>query len=155
MRLIHKGSEKMIVKQWIDLNTDEIYTEDEFDDLMEKICDIEYYEDTDSFNDWLDEREGDVEVCGRSYSASDVLRSCDEDAYYDELHSYAENEQEYYWGEIEENLHRMENGTSEWFNNFHIRYIEYEEPDEEDSENNTETEQQIKFQNWTNVFDLI
>ena len=49
-------------------NENEIYREDQIEDLLNVICDQDYYEDPDSFDDYLYNNEGDVEVYGHEFS---------------------------------------------------------------------------------------
>ena len=148
------------MKEWHDIETGTVYTEDDMEDLLDTICDPEYYEDRDSFDEWLDDGNDGAEVCGRQFSASEILYACNEDAYFDELREWAENEATYNRDDIAPELERMDDGEVQWFNNVHIRCVETEdEEEEEETEEPTKpAEQKINVKpkqiEWENLFEF-
>ena len=139
------------------LDTGETYSENEIEDLLDRICDPEYYEDLDSFTDYLENSEGNVEVYGYEWSAVDILESMG--VLNEAIRSYAENEADGARGDIEYDLRHMNNGDTDWFNNYEITCIEINEENEDDDDSEREElqkkldeERKLEVEAWSVAF---
>ena len=65
----------------IDLVRNKEEIEQEIEELKERIADLEKGEDTEKYDEYLDEVNGDVRIGSLTYSASRVLKEVDEIAY--------------------------------------------------------------------------
>ena len=135
----------------------EVYREDQIEDLLDVICDQDYYEDADSFDDYLYNNEGDVEVYGHEFSVSDVLRAMG--TYDDDLRYWAEAEADNARDEFKGMLMNMSDNETDWFNNTKILCVEIRpeaqaesEQEEEEAIKKQAEERKAEIQEWSNAF---
>lgn len=111
----------------------------DIDEVCDRVFDPDNYEDSDSFDEWLDDQYPDVTIEGHTYYASQILYQVDEDDYHDALSSYAQmradEDRDDRYNEIED----MDDGDSIYINGYDItcEYV-YDEDDEEDEEDEDE-----------------
>lgn len=134
--------------QWI-VNNSNIYSEDEIGDLLDRICDPVHYENEDDFDDWLNQDHNCYRINGREFTPAEILKSCDEEGYYEDLRDYAENEAEYDRNNIRNYLQNMDDGDSDCWNGYTVicEYIE-----EEEEEETVESDQTAEM--WNSVFSV-
>ena len=110
---------------------DQRYT---LDEVIERCITSEYWsEDTDAFDQYLDS-DGPVEVRGYSFSPSRILYELDEEAYNDELYSWADesaNEERRY---RREDLENAEDGDEVYACDYTITCHADDEDEEEEDE---------------------
>ena len=114
------------------------YIVEDIDDAVRLIVESDQYQDNyeigrDAFDEFVDDSYGEIDVCGISYSASQVLRDVDEyryDEWYREECLERARDSEYdVECELESNEHE---GGSAWFaGNVTASYIEDEEEEDE------------------------
>lgn len=114
---------------------------EDVDEVCDRVFDPDNYEDSDSFDEWLDECYSSVTIEGNTYYASKILYQVNEDNYHDALRDYAQrcadDDREDRYNEIED----MDDGDSICINGYDItcEYV-YEEDDEEDEEDEDDDE---------------
>lgn len=107
---------------------------DNIDDVLNYCVTSDYYEDdTDSFNEYLDE-EGNVDIAGYEFAPSDILYSMDREAYHRELSYWAENQVDYGRESCEYDLEHCSPGERVWVCNYQVYVYDDEEEEEEDEE---------------------
>ena len=138
-----------MAKQWIVDNSD-VYTEDEIDNLLDRICDPENYENEDDFDDYLNQEHNCYRINGREFTPAEILKSCDEEGYYEDLREYAENEAEYAKDDVRSDLENMDDGDRNYWNGYTVicEYIEEEEEEEETVESDQTAEM------WQSIFSV-
>lgn len=78
-----------------------INDDDELCDLDEAVARIQDSIDESCFDDYLNDNEPDIEVCGITFSPADVLSQMDPTAYCDAFNDWADSEREYIRDELE------------------------------------------------------
>ena len=62
-------------------------------DILDYCVTVDYYmDDADGFDEWIEESEGTVEICGREFSPAEIFRSMDNYGYEQELQYWAEQQ---------------------------------------------------------------
>ena len=114
------------------IDNDETRRCDSIDDVLDECVTAEYYEDdTDGFDEYLDEDQN-IEICGYDFNPSEVLREMNYDAYQRELRYWAENRMESAKEDYEYELERASHGEDVWVCDHRV-YC-YDEEVEEDEE---------------------
>lgn len=116
------------------------YEEDELQDLIDYLADPENFEDTDAFDDYINENNNEVVIMGYSFDPAKVLYEMDEDAYCEALHEYAENEAEYYADEYRHTIQNMDDGDEEWCGNIKVTCHDEDDDEEENDEDDAPDE---------------
>jgi Rad3-related DNA helicase len=70
--------------------------------------DVSEYADDEDYADWIDEIEGEVIICGMSYSASNILREVDPTAYRCIFSDYCDGLEKEDFKEYEDILEKIE-----------------------------------------------
>jgi hypothetical protein len=122
------------------------YDEDELQDLLDHLADPENFEDTDAFDEYINENQNEIVIMGYGFEPAKVLYEMDENAYYDALHEYAENEAEYYADEYRRTLQNMDDGDEEWLGNIKVTcHDEEDDEDENDEDDAPEEAEAVPF----------
>lgn len=114
----------------------------DIDELCDRVFDPDNYEDSDSFDGWLDECYSSITIEGNTYYASEILYQVNEDNYHDALSDYArrcaDDERDERSCEIED----MDDGDSIYINGYDItcEFVYDDEEDDDDDENDDEYE---------------
>lgn len=104
------------------------------DEILDYCVTAEYYsEDTDSFDSFVTESEGHVEILGYEWEACEVLRCMSNDAYERELMYWAENQAESAKEDFAYELERMSPGDSIYICD-HMIYAYEDDEDEEEGD---------------------
>lgn len=137
------------MKQWI-VDRQDVYTEDELSDLIDRICNPENYEDEDEYDDHLNEVYNYYRINGCEFSPSEILKSCDEDAYYDCLRDWAQDRADEDKTDCLDELEMMNHDDETTWNGYYIRCEEIDEDEEEEEEATPETV--AAQQMWDSIF---
>ena len=144
------------MKKWL-LDDESEYTEDQIGDCIEKICEPEYYQDEDAFNDYIENEYGTVEIYGYEYSAVDVLQEMG--GYRDALCDWADNEAESHCGDVEYELRHMSNAETIWLNAYQVTCVETETEEEAESKKAAleaqRQEDEKALKTWAQTFTII
>lgn len=109
---------------------------DSVDDVLDYCVDIEHFtEDTESFDSWLDESEGEICVRGWSFAASAILYEMNHDAYVQELAEWANDEVESYKNDYRPDVENLvPGGDPVYLCGYTIRAFDDDEDEDEDEE---------------------
>ena len=119
-----------------------MYTD--IDEICDRVFDPDNYEDSDAFDEWLDEYYSSITIEGNTYVASEILYNVNEDNYHEALYDYAhrcaDDDRENRSYEIED----MDDGDNICINGYDITCeFVYEEDDEEDEEDVDDDEYEL------------
>ena len=124
---------------------DDTRTFDSAEDVVDYLVTVDYFEeDEDGFYDYLNESEGNVEVCGYEWPAGDVLKEMSNDAYYRELHYWAENRADDSKTDYVYELERLSHGEYADICGYNV--YAYEEADEDEDEDEAENATQLALE---------
>lgn len=119
------------------INQDPETRYEDFDTILEYcIPDESFSDDYEAFDEYLDQ-DGEIEVCGRYYYPSYILREIDNSAYEDEMCSWAENAVENAREEGMYDLRNLAVGAYTYINGERVDCFE-DEPEENEEENTSE-----------------
>lgn len=103
------------------------------DDVLDVCVTTEYYEnDTDGFDDYLDE-DNNIEVCGYDFNPSEVLKELNYDGYQNELRYWAERQAEDAKESLEYELENARHGEDVWVCDHRVYCYDDDDEDEEEA----------------------
>lgn len=115
------------------INNDPDQRYDDADDVLDTCISTDYWmDDTDSFDEYLDDGNG-VEVAGYDFNPSEVLKELNYDGYMNELRYWAENRADSEREDCGYALERARNGESVFICGYDVYCYEEDEDDEDEN----------------------
>ena len=121
------------------------YTEDDMSDLLDRVCDPEYWaDDCDAFDEFLNENNDEYSIGGCTFSPATILYECNSDAYSEAKWDWACEEADNAKDDARWTLDHMSDGEWQDLYACEVR-CEIEEEDDDDEE---ETDEETHVSAW-------